>query len=103
MIVKMKRLTIIVAESHRRKILERLRKLGAVHIKHLTKPSGESIRNLEEIISNVQNAISVLEQYEVHHKTERVEWDLTEIEANAKEITTAIDEREDVTMEMQHV
>ena len=103
MIVRMKKLTILLTESKRREILEKLRKLGTVHIKHVKKPSADEIHSLEETLSEIKNATSVLDRYHVHSDTEKINWDLSEIHDNAKEITSISAERENAIRDLEHV
>ena len=43
MIVKMKRVILITQEKDANYLLERIRRLGLLHIEHLTLPKGESL------------------------------------------------------------
>ena len=60
MIVKMKRVTMIVARPYREEFLSLLRGLGVVHIKSLVQPSGGELTSVEEKAVLLQKSNTVL-------------------------------------------
>lgn len=60
MIVKMKKVTVLVSARDREAALERLRKLGVVHVHPVKPPSSESIHATEAEVADVDRALLVL-------------------------------------------
>lgn len=60
MIVRMQKVTILVASRHTDDALMALRKLGVVHIEHLREPLAEGITALERRISDIDTVLSVV-------------------------------------------
>ncbi|MCQ9207059.1 MAG: hypothetical protein NG740_04180 [Omnitrophica bacterium] len=63
MIVKMKKLTLLVSEKERENFLKSLRALGVIHVKNIKKPSADELSIVENTVTTVKNAISILEPY----------------------------------------
>lgn len=61
MIVKMKRVILITQEKDANYLLERIRRLGLLHIEHLTLPKGERLDYLNSQIALLKQAVSLLE------------------------------------------
>ena len=60
MIVKMKKVTLIVSDKYRDSALEKLRKLGVLHIQDVNNPVSEDIQSLETKIENVNKALQII-------------------------------------------
>jgi len=60
MIVRMKKVTLLVAEKHTLDSLRELRRLGLVHIKHFKEPVAEDISSLEHKINSCEQALGIL-------------------------------------------
>ena len=101
MIVKMKKVTVLVSEPHRQELLLKLRGLGTVHIKNLSKPQAEELHDAEETISNVENAIFILNRYDAQGDREKIDWTKDEIPVNAKKINSITKEKEDIIKTLQ--
>lgn len=56
MIVKMQKITLLVEENHRQGALEKLRKLGVLHIHYVKNPASDDIHSIETELANVQKA-----------------------------------------------
>ena len=63
MIVRMKKITILVSKNSQRDFLNKLRKKGAVHVKHLKMPSSEEITQTQDKITLLKNASDILSPY----------------------------------------
>ncbi len=61
MIVKMNKLNILVSYKDLSQALYRLRKLGLVHIRHIRKPHADLITSLEHRLSNLDQAVDLLD------------------------------------------
>lgn len=71
MIVKMKKLTLIFSERHHCEALQSLRQLGALHIKHMRRPSADYITSLEHKMFSADEALGIISNLSSHG--ERVE------------------------------
>lgn len=60
MIVKMKSVAVIGLESHGESILEELREIGVVHVRHVKPPEGRSLEELDEEIGKASAALNLL-------------------------------------------
>ncbi|MBC8180973.1 hypothetical protein H8E88_07600 [candidate division KSB1 bacterium] len=60
MIVKMNKVTILVSGKHRDFALEKLRKLGVLHIKNINNPLSEDIQSLESKLENVEKTLQII-------------------------------------------
>ncbi|MDB4349638.1 hypothetical protein OAA99_01645 [Omnitrophica bacterium] len=103
MIVRMKKLTLLASESYKDELLQKLRRIGVVHIKHVTSPSADEISSLEETISQTKKTILILEGCGIPKAAERVSWKASEIPKRIKETTSIAAEREDVVKSLQFV
>lgn len=64
MIIKMKKITLLCIADERETTLNELRKLGLLHLKHITAPEGKDIDALKTNIERTHNAIAVLKEYQ---------------------------------------
>lgn len=64
MIAKMKKLTLLVSERSRDDFLLKLRQAGVMHIKHVSFPSSDEIKDVEEKLSLLNRAIDALSIYD---------------------------------------
>lgn len=60
MIVKMKKITLLVSSKSRKEALERLRKLGVLHIHHVRDPQSQDIHAIETDFANLQKALRII-------------------------------------------
>jgi V/A-type H+-transporting ATPase subunit I len=102
MLVKMKKLTLLVSEAEREKLLLKLRRLGTVHVQNLTKPQGLHIRPLEDTISHVKKAISILAGYRVTG-SDKVNWEIQEVPGKAKEVVSIAGEKDEAAKNLEYV
>jgi len=84
MIVKMQKVTLLVLERETEQALEKLRKLGVLHIKHINQPSSKEISILEQNLSDINEALSTIERA----KPQKCNFDYTHAVLYAKEIIT---------------
>ncbi len=63
MIERMKKITLLVSERDRQGFVSRLRKAGAVHVKHVKRPSAHQITFVEDRIAKIEGLISRLLPY----------------------------------------
>jgi V/A-type H+-transporting ATPase subunit I len=103
MIVRMKKLTLLVAENYREDFLAQLRRLGVIHIKHINPPSADDINLVEETISQTKKAVSILESCDIPKAAERVIWKDSEVSEQLKEITSVAAEREDLIRSLRYI
>ena len=96
MIVHMKKLTILVLETQREKMLKSLRKLGVIHVRNLTKPVSEDLVVTEEHINELRHAVSVLSEYEIKNCQQKINWGKDQICRKAKEIVSVYLEKEEL-------
>ncbi|MCM8756595.1 MAG: hypothetical protein NC817_00985 [Candidatus Omnitrophica bacterium] len=59
MIVRMKQVTIMLADKNIEEALKKLRRLGVVHIKHILPPTANEISSLEESIEKIDKAMAI--------------------------------------------
>ncbi len=102
MLVRMKKLTLLVSEPERENLLLKLRKLGTVHIKNVTTPSTGQIRPLEEEISQVKRAISILAGYKAP-ASGKISREMQEIADTAKEVVSIAGEKEEAIKNLEYV
>ncbi|MEE9499923.1 MAG: hypothetical protein V3V42_01365 [Candidatus Omnitrophota bacterium] len=102
MLVRMKKLTLLVSEAERQKLLLKLRKLGTLHVKNVTKPSAGEIGPLEGAISQVRKTISILTDY-ASPAAEKISWEMSEIPGNAKEVVSIAGERDEAIKDLEYV
>ncbi len=62
MIAKMKKLTILVSQKDANPALHSLRRLGLVHIKHLERPKSQLISSLENKLTRINKAVSLIKE-----------------------------------------
>jgi len=60
MIVKMKKITLLIAESYRDDALESLRKLGVLHVEDVKPPVSDDLAAIEKKMENVDKALTVI-------------------------------------------
>ncbi len=60
MIVEMKKITIVVQEKDREETLDRLSRLGLVHVEHLREPAGGSLEEARERLQVVKKTLAAL-------------------------------------------
>ena len=60
MIVKMQKLTLFVSANHKDDALNKLKKLGLVHIHNINQPISEDITSIETELSNVERSLSII-------------------------------------------
>ena len=65
MIVKMKKLTLMVASGSESQALKVLRSLGLVHVTHMQKPSAHYINYIEHKLGNLDKALSIMSDAKV--------------------------------------
>ena len=94
MIVKMKKLTLLVAESSRRNLLFKLRNIGTLHVRHVSKPFSEELGSVEEDLSMVKKAIMAAASEAIDIKHQQCRWKEEDILNRAKDIVTAFEEKE---------
>jgi len=63
MIERMKKITLLVSEKDRRRMVHRLREAGVLHVKHVTAPSHHEINYVEDRIAKIEQMIHVLTPY----------------------------------------
>ncbi|MBN3040467.1 MAG: hypothetical protein JW867_05015 [Candidatus Omnitrophica bacterium] len=68
MIVEMKKITVLLSPKQTGLALAKLRKIGIVHIKHMTEPSAHQIASLEAQLDRAQKAISLLKNTETKNE-----------------------------------
>ncbi|UCD54683.1 MAG: hypothetical protein JSV93_03940 [Candidatus Omnitrophota bacterium] len=102
MVVRMKKLTLLVSETGREELLLKLRKLGTLHVKNVTKPSAREIGSLEGAISQVKKTISILENYPIP-ASGKISWGMQEIPGNAKEVVSIAGEKEEAIRNLEYV
>ena len=95
MIVKMKKLTLLVSEKDREDLLVRLRKLGIVHIKNVSKSASGELASAEAACAQVKNAISILSDHAVHSEAEKVSCGYSEALQCAGEVALLARDRDD--------
>ncbi len=82
MIVKMKQVTILVADRHREAALIKLRQLGVLHVRHVQAPASEDIKLLEMQLENVETALTIIgesnDQRQVEHEN-RIELEIKQV------------------------
>ena len=93
MIVKMKKLTLLVAETTRQEMLEALRALGVVHIDNIQKPSFENMHVTEEALLEAKQAFAVLNEHKGKALSQQLQWDGEDAKDQAKEIVSLYKER----------
>ncbi|MFH1753905.1 MAG: hypothetical protein ABH875_06955, partial [Candidatus Omnitrophota bacterium] len=96
MIVSMKKVTLVAPQGHKDEFLTELRRLGVVHIRHVSPPSAESIGPTEEKISKTNKAIAMLEGCNIPQAAGKVIWERSQIQEKADEIVAMAFEREDL-------
>ncbi len=95
MIVKMKKVTILLAEHHRDEALKKLRKLGVLHLKPVQIPVSEDIQTLENKIEQADRALKIISEEEGREKT----FSLKQAETLVEKILSLHQEREKLTAE----
>lgn len=95
MIVKMKRMTLLVAEGHRERMLQELRRLGVVHIKHIQEPSAEEIGLVQGEIVSCETALNILNNYDGASKISGQAVVPDDIASEAQQIIKAYDNKQD--------
>ncbi|RKY80725.1 hypothetical protein DRQ12_00320 [candidate division KSB1 bacterium] len=60
MIVKMQKVTLLVGAQHREDALNKLRKLGVIHVHYVKNPVSKDITSLENELSDLEKALSVI-------------------------------------------
>ncbi|MCK4448760.1 MAG: hypothetical protein KAW56_16975, partial [Candidatus Marinimicrobia bacterium] len=60
MIVKMQKLTLFVSANHKDDALNKLKKLGLVHIHNINPPISEDITSIETELSNVERSLLII-------------------------------------------
>lgn len=103
MIVKMKKITLLAVEAHRNELLDKLRKLGTVHIKNIATPSADDIDSTEDAIGRLHNALEILDNYKERTKTEHLKWQEPEALEQAKEVAALDRERADLIRGVQAI
>lgn len=103
MIVRMKKVTLLTSTKQKQEFLMRLRKLGTVHIRHISKPSADEIQALENTISHVKKATSTLNEYKDHDSSGTIGWGIDEVSKNAEEVISLAKEKEDAVKGLEDV
>lgn len=103
MIVKMKKITLLVTESQRQGLVDRLRKLGIVHIKNLVKPSFQEIEMVEALVSQIQRAVDILSRYKTASPVDKIDYDKSEIPHKANEIVKGLREKDDLLRKIHDI
>jgi len=60
MIVKMQKLTLFVSANHKDDALNKLKKLGLVHIHNINPPVSEDITSIETELNNIEKSLSII-------------------------------------------
>jgi len=94
MIVKMKKLTLLVAEKDRESMLKKLRTLGLVHIRNVIEPATEETLSVEQKVSSVKEALLALTEYKMTGPARQDRLPEEVITEKVGEITAAYNERE---------
>ena len=61
MIVPMKKITLLISAKSRQPALNKCRKLGVLHIRHIQPPQGENIDQINHIMGDTEKALNILE------------------------------------------
>jgi V/A-type H+/Na+-transporting ATPase subunit I len=73
MIVRMKKVTVLVTARERDAALLKLRKLGVIHVEHVRTPSAEELFSLESKLSDVDNALLIINAFKSDTGSEQKE------------------------------
>ncbi|MFH1790418.1 MAG: hypothetical protein ABH885_00325 [Candidatus Omnitrophota bacterium] len=101
MIIKMQKVTLLVSGKNKHEFLARLRKLGVLHIRHMKTPGAAELENVINAISEIKNAVRVLDRYRADSVTSAVMWRLDDIPRNVNEIMSLERERNDIIKSLE--
>ena len=97
MIVPMKKVSLIIMGDKKTETLEKLRKLGIIHIE-IAEGSGQKLEELKEKLSTLESASFLLEEKKTK-TTEAKEADVSEVLSIAKEVHALTEENKDLLAE----
>ena len=97
MIVEMKKVLILGLEKNKNELLEKLRDIGVVHVSGGKTVSSAEAQNARKNISDIEKAISIIEQYEEKNKTVSSKESANNIENIVKDILSSQQQKETIT------
>jgi V/A-type H+-transporting ATPase subunit I len=102
-IVKMKKLTLLASEGQREELLERLKKLGVVHVKDVVRPYSEDIETLGKALARAERAIAILGSCSIPKAAERAPEQIVDVPGEVESINTLYAEREELLKNLQYL
>ena len=65
MIERMKEITVLVSEKEREKFVSKLRKIGVLHVRHVTAPQAHEISFIEDRLSKIDKLLDQIRPYDI--------------------------------------
>jgi V/A-type H+-transporting ATPase subunit I len=103
MIVKMRKITLLVSESAREALLLKLRKAGAVHVRHVNVPASHDIQFVDDRISKIDKMISTLNPYAGKEGKGALVCEDEELLEGAEKTAEAHDEKEELLSQIRNL